>query len=385
MSNAALLIVALPMHILLTAMGFGSLIGLGLSREAPVLPLTLSALCVAVLPSIGIGAMFGGSLRAQLGGGVVWPLLLVLGLPIYFPGERSRAMGAGAGFFAAPWGTETAMRAAAKAESFGLWLGDGPSAISGTPPSYAEPVIVEPKPVVAAPARVRELSDEDEISLPYEGEGRSLRIPVGFEQGEKAHDLTLMFDTGATFTTLDRETLERVLGLSVPRGAPEVVLQTANGERRAQVMLIDRVWLGGYAVEGVTIAVCEECASEDSAGLLGLNVSGQFTVTVDPDLHELTLKPRTGDPDRQLDISKWLKIEGMAKIWSDGRVTVDITAESLVNRPIRSAEVLVECGEAQFRAPLGRVEPLGVAESKVNLPLGVRCDQYMVRLGEARW
>ena len=127
------------------------------------------------------------------------------------------------------------------------------------------------------------------------------------------------------------------------------------------------------------------CASEDSAGLLGLNVSGQFTVTVDPDLHELTLKPRTGDPDRQLDMSKWLEIEGMAKIWSDGRVTVDISAQSLVNRPIRSAEVLVECGEEQFRAPLGRVPPLGLAESKVNLPLGVRCDQYMVRLGEARW
>ena len=97
-------------------------------------------------------------------------MLLVLGLPIYFPGERSRAMGAGAGFFAALWGTETAMSAAAKAESFGRWLGDGPSAISGTPPSYAEPVVVEPKPV-AAPARVREVSDEDEISLPPDQSG----------------------------------------------------------------------------------------------------------------------------------------------------------------------------------------------------------------------
>lgn len=384
MSNAALLLAALPLHVALTATGFGSLIGLGLSREAPVLPLTLSALCVAVLPSVGLGAILGGSLRAQLLGGVIWPLLLVLGLPIYFPGERSRAMGAGAGFFAAPWGAEVAMGAAAKAEAFGRWLGDGSPAIAGTPPSYAEPVIVEPKPA-APPPRAREPSDEDEISLPYEGEGRSLRIPVGFEQGDRAHDLTLMFDTGATFTTLDRETLERALGLTVPRGAPEVVLQTANGERRAQVMLIDRVWLGGYAVEGVTVAVCEECASDESAGLLGLNVSGQFTVTVDPDLHELTLKPRTGDPDRQLDISKWLTIEAMAKVWSDGRVTVDVSAESLVDRPIRSAEVLVECGEDQLSAPLGPIPALGIAKSKVSLPLGVRCDQYMVRLGEARW
>ncbi|MCK6522341.1 retropepsin-like domain-containing protein [Myxococcota bacterium] len=384
MSNAALLIAALPVHIALTAAGFGSLIGLGLSREAPVLPLTLSAICVAVLPSIGLGAMFGGTLRAQLTGGVLWPLLLILGLPIYFPGERSRAMGAGAGFFAAPWGTETAMEVAATAEAFGRWLGDGPAAIAGSPPSYAEPVVVEPK-VTPPPVRAREPSDEDEISLPYEGEGRSLRIPVGFEHGDRSHDLTLMFDTGATFTTLDRETLERVLGLSVPRGAPEVVLQTANGERRAQVMLIDRVWLGGYAVEGVTIAVCEECASDESAGLLGLNVSGQFTVTVDPDLHELTLKPRTGDPDRQLDISKWLDIQGVAKVWSDGRVTVDISAESLVDRPIRSAEVIVECGEDQLRASVGPIPALGVARSKVSLPLGVRCDQYMVRLGEARW
>ena len=42
------------------------------------------------------------------------------------------------------------------------------------------------------------------------------------------------------------------------------------------------------------VAVCEECGGKDSVGLLGLNVSGQFTVTLDPDRHEMVLKPLPG-------------------------------------------------------------------------------------------
>ena len=99
--------------------------------------------------------------------------------------------------------------------------------------------------------------DGDEVALPYEGQGHSLAIPVQFKNAE----ISMLFDTGASVTTLDEATLHR-LGVKVPSDAPELKLRTANGERSARLVQVPELWIGGMKVAPVTVGVCEECADD---------------------------------------------------------------------------------------------------------------------------
>ncbi len=225
----------------------------------------------------------------------------------------------------------------------------------------------------------------DQVILPYEGEGRSLRIPVEIEgRGGRSLDLAMVFDTGATFTTLDRGTL-RALGISVPNDAPTLRFQTAGGERESQLVLVDRLWVGGLAVDGVTVGVCDDCASDDSAGLLGLNVSRRFKVTVDQERHELVLEPRIGPQDASHDVLPWVELGATATRFPDGRVEVGVRLANHSHRDLDEAEVTVSCGEG-WAVPIGPVAAGEEGETTMSLGLGTRCAEgYTVALSRALW
>jgi hypothetical protein len=233
---------------------------------------------------------------------------------------------------------------------------------------------------VAAPALA-----EDEIALPYEGAGRSLRIPVVFDDVKgQGHELWMLYDTGATYSTLSEAALGR-LGVPVPVDAPTIQMQTAGGEREARIVLLPRAWLGGFPVEGITVAVCEDCRADDHEGLLGLNVSGQFTVTVDPSRKEVVLRAREDDPDRHLDVAHWVKVAATATSWSDGRVEVEVQVDNRSDRRLRRLDAGIHCAEKSFRASVEGVLPGARGTSKVSLPRGSDCETYRVSIDEARW
>lgn len=360
------------------------LLGLGTTRELPVALVVLGAVWVGLLPGLGLAQLLGGG-RAAFGlGGGLWGLGLLLGLPLYLPGERANALAAGFGWLGAPLGPDAAQRMAGLGEALAQALGEEqlqgqppPEPAESTPIAPAEPA----PPALTAPAI--QVGEQDEIALPYEGTGRSVRIPVVLE-GAATLERWMLFDTGATYTTLGVDTL-RALGVEVPRDAPEITLQTANGERSARVALVPRLWLGGFEVEGVTVAVCEECGGDDNAGLLGLNVSGQFTVTLDHGQQELILRPREGVLDRSLDISQWVDIEALATAWADGRVVVEVSAHNRSPRAVRGLAVGILCGEERFKAAVGEVPPGEERSRKVSLPRGTSCESYQIRLDSATW
>ncbi len=222
--------------------------------------------------------------------------------------------------------------------------------------------------------------------LPYEGEGSSLRIPVVLEgPGGRTDDVWMLYDTGASYTTVDRRTLRR-LGVRVPADAPEITVRTAGGERRARLALLDRVWLGGFEVRRVTVSVCEACADDEdgTVGLLGLNVSGRFLVTTDHARRELLLRPRGHDGDATLDISPWLKVSASAVQWSDGRVDVEVRAANRAPWPVAEADVEIRC-DRTWTAHLRDLPAGGEAREQVALPVGADCDPYTVALARAAW
>lgn len=350
-----------------------AVMGLGVVRSLGAGPLAISTVCLVLLPITGFWALFGrtnGGLVAGLWG---WPCLLLFGLPSYFPGEVPDAITTGFSVLGASGGRSIA-------EAFGRF-GSEVAAPIGAIPSAASPLPMaeKPKPECPPPASVS-VGDGDQVAIPYEGQGHSLSIPVQFGDVE----LPMLFDTGASVTTLDSKSLRRI-GVEVPADAPEIKLRTANGERTARLVLVPQVWIGGLPVEGVTVGVCEECADERVAGLLGLNVSGQFLVTLDTARKEVVLTVRSARPDRLVDIGPWLDVSARAAIYPDQRVEVTVDAQNAADRPVSSATVGITCAEETFQVTLEDIGPRGHASEKAALPRGTVCDVYKVTLDGGRW
>jgi len=367
-----LLAVAVLVGLVPFGLALCALIGLGLVRELHPVQVAATATLVTCLPVIGVWAAGGRRAEAAAVGLAGWSVALLVGLPGYFPGEVGGAISSGLAVLVAPAG-EGASRAAAR---FGRTLAEPVAkAPAGTPPlpeAERPPPDCPPPPV--AP------STPDQVALPYEGQGHSLSIPVAFGDTE----LQMLFDTGASVTTLNRATL-RQLGVPVPADAPEITLRTANGERTARLVLIPKLWVGGLPVEGVTVGICEECADDHTSGLLGLNVSGQFLVTLDTARREVVFQVRPGDPERLTDVAPWLEVRATATLFPDDRVEVEVEGVNRAPRPIRSARVGIRCGDEVFQVKLSDVPARGVGTGRAALPRGVDCASYTVTLDSARW
>ncbi|MFZ5478212.1 MAG: retropepsin-like aspartic protease family protein [Myxococcota bacterium] len=349
-----------------------ALIGLGVVRELPPAQVAAAASLGTILPVAGIWALGNRETWALVAGAWIWPVLLLLGLPGYFPGEVPGAIGTGFAVVAAPGGPDLTARAAQLGERVGAPVAT--TAPKGeAPPDEAERALPDCVPAaVAAPG--------DQVALPYEGTGHSLAIPVQFGDVE----LPMLFDTGATVTTLNRASL-RKLGVDVPPDAPEITLRTANGERKTRLVLVPRVWVGGLPVDGVTVGVCEECADGRTVGLLGLNVSSQFLVTVDTQRKEVVFQAREGAQERLIDVQPWLDVTATATMFPDRRVEVEVTAANNATRAVASAEVGVTCGDDRFAVKLADVAPGERARKTASLPRGSECRDYRVTLDRARW
>lgn len=372
----------LPLLLVLPLVGPALLMGLGLGvvRHASPAVVVAVASAVILLPPLALAAPFRGRTVALPLMAALWSMALITVFPVYFPAERDEALAAGVAVFALPLGFDpdpawaTALDAALPA----LPSGERP-AVPATP-GEAPRLAIRP----AREADPPPLADGDSVVLPYEGSGRTLSVPVDWEQGGREPVETwMLFDTGATLTSLDHETIE-ALGIKVPRDAPTVNLRTANGATEAQVVLVDRLWIGGLPVDGVTVSVCDACADEHSRGLLGLNVSGRFLVTVDQSRGELVLQPSAQAAERLLDVAPWTEVEATATRWPDGRVEVEVRLHNLAPRTIREARVEIGC-EGTWMATLQDVPAGTEQKATVSLPVGAVCEGYTVRLAGARW
>jgi clan AA aspartic protease (TIGR02281 family) len=368
---AALLAIAGVAGLVPVSCAVAALIGLGVVRDLAAGQVALTAALLTMLPIAGIWAMLGRRNWAVVLGEWVWPAAILLGLPGYFPGEVSGAVATGFAVLAAPAGLDYAKKAAKLGEHIVQPVAAAPE--GALPPPEAARAAPEclPSPVPA---------NGDQVAIPYEGQGHSMALPVQFGDVE----LQMLFDTGASVTTLDTASL-RKLGIRVPSDAPTVTLRTANGERTSQLVIVPKVWIGGLEVDGVTVGVCEECADDRTSGLLGLNVSSQFLVTVDTARRELVLQDRGTKPDRVADVAPWLHISALATIYPDTRVEVKVDADNDADRAVRSATVGIHCGKDAFTATLTDVPAGGKGSTVASLPRGTDCATYKVTLDHASW
>ena len=363
----------------------GALTGIGLARNLASFPAVAAALALVVLPILGLASLIrAGSRLAELGGAAwFWSLAVLLTIPFYFPGERTPAARAGLGLLVSPIGDAGREQVL----TFGNTLVDllgaepEPTRFAGELPGAA----AEAARAADDARRVRELREaQGEVVIPYQGRGESMQVAAFFDGPRYGEEFSMIFDTGATYTTLNHAALE-LLEIEVPRDAPIAVLRTANGEIEAPLVLVDAVWLGDAVVEWVTVAVCEPCASEGVAGLLGLNVSGQFQVALDHDHRQIELGALDRRENRKLDVVQWLTLKSRLLRWRDGRLEVEVTGENRADVRIRQFSAQIDCPGGRFEVVVEGLPGGETVSRKMALPRGTDCSEYTLDLREATW
>ena len=328
----------------------------------------LPGLVALGLPVAAIAAAVGerGPLHARIGAGLlVWGAVVWLGAPAYL--DRADAL-IGAGL------------SEAQAARLDALPGLTPRAALALAPAPVAAVAVAPDcdcdEVAAARVPVEPVlaGTEDLVVLPYEGSRTSMMLPISLEWNGQEVETELIFDTGATLTSIKPELLE-ALGYRVPDDAPRISVQTANGLRETPLLLLDRVWLGGFAIDNIAVAVCDNCGSLN--GLLGLNISGNFRVEVDQDDRELIFRPEPR-PNRALDAKHWLRL-GLRD--RGDRFTAVVSSQAPADLDALTVEV--RCGDAVASVELGPLEAGGEVTGRV--PRRVWCASPRMSVLYASW
>jgi len=369
-SNRLAPAVVLVLAAIPAAVAYIAVLGLGWHRHAGPWSIAVTATALVFGPPLVTTALtrfdrvwvMAGSLGA-------WAAVLLVGLPIYFPGERRDAVATGIGLMGLGRLDHVARTVADN-------LPDDPELAKPRAPQ-AEGMAA--RATLAPPEPLR----PHQIALPYEGEGRRITVPVVFTHENKSLEVYMMLDTGATYTTLP-ESVFAELGITIDETIPSIRLHTANGERDARLVLLDEVWLGDLPVSGVAVAMCDHCASSDTVGLLGLNVADGFNVSIDADRREVIFAARN-EYDRKLDIKPFVDLAATFRRHPGGHVEVEVEMNNRARQPVRTAVTSVHCGEASWVVELTDVPPHANAVVRRRLPEHEPCDNYEFGLHRGAW
>jgi len=376
------------------ALSGGGILGLGLERGIPALASVTVALVSVLLPARGLSTLLGRSWRAEAAAVMLWSCAVLAVLPMY-AADFPAAVRGGLSFALSPFGEGIAAPASEFAHTFTRRLVDAGRAPRPLAEQFDQPSApaaeAEPEAESAleaegsgAPAGEEQPEQGGLVVLPVEGQGTSLKVMVLIDAPAGPREIELLFDTGATLTTLDRRTLGE-LGIPIPADSPVAVLQTANGRVESPVVLLERLWLGHVPLDNVSVAVCDSCAQDSTRGLLGLNATSLFDVTMNASDQELRLLPVAIDGDRRLDVNHWLQLSAVVTMYRMGRVEVVVDVENSAVVDVSEAVSELDCGEQSFAVQVDEIPAGGSASTELELPRGTDCRSYRVILRSARW
>lgn len=217
---------------------------------------------------------------------------------------------------------------------------------------------------------VDRVAPDGSIAVPFSAAGNAILMDVELVGPAGRLTLPYLFDTGASFTTVNSETAEK-LGLAVPADAPTLQFNTASGPRESRMVYLPALRLGGVELNGLLVSVCDGCANDRSQGLLGLNVMREFLVEMDYQAERMHLIPRARDgrPNRAYDVGPavQIEVEGSPEIWL-GRIRWVLLVK---NRSTVALEQVVPAvhfsdGQKMLGEPIARIEPGAVGRSLVE-------------------
>jgi hypothetical protein len=247
---------------------------------------------------------------------------------------------------------------------------------------------VEPPP--PPPVRATEAT---EITVPFSASGNAILMNVELRGPAGRIALPYLFDTGASFTTINTATAA-ALGLAVPDDAPTLQFNTASGPRESRMVHLPGLKLGETELSGLLVSVCDGCANERTKGLLGLNVMREFFVQMDYQAERMHLIPRQheGRANRAYDIGPTVKadVEGNPEIWL-GRIRWILLVKNRGTTAIERVvpEVQFSDGQKIRGAVIERIEPGGIGRSLVEGKSQTKNDKdvlgFTINIAEAYW
>jgi uncharacterized protein YceK len=165
----------------------------------------------------------------------------------------------------------------------------GPAQIP-SPTPFATAAPRPPASPATAPARPAPLvTASAPVSVPIQIIENIILVPVTLN---RSHGATFLLDTGAQFTVLTPELAGRI-GLVVPADAPTKAVPVVGGQHiTIPFVRLPLIELGSGRVEDVEVGVYEVAPESPLIdGLLGVDILGRFTMTVDRAARQLRLDP----------------------------------------------------------------------------------------------
>jgi predicted aspartyl protease len=219
-----------------------------------------------------------------------------------------------------------------------------------TPPPPPPVASVEPAPKPAVPTE-----NLHETAVDLERKGSSYYVGARLNG---TVDVSYLYDTGASLTTVDKSTLDK-LGVQIPANAATIRTSTANGVVEVPLVVLETIDVGGARVTGgFTVSQCEPCADGRKIGLLGLNFSRRYLVTLDEPSKKLRLVPRVDALDHRFDVEPFLQYQGVKGSMRSGGFYVTGTVYNRSPRAIhnvRVAALLVNSSEKEIGRVSGKI------------------------------
>ncbi|MBU1241469.1 retroviral-like aspartic protease family protein [Myxococcota bacterium] len=177
--------------------------------------------------------------------------------------------------------------------------------------------------------------------IPYWFEEGSIIVKATVASPGRSVDVRFILDTGASVTTIS-SALASSLGLAPGPGGASVEVQTASGVTRYPLVTLDRITLGGgYTVGPLTAAICDPCSSKNTQGLLGLNFTSHFHLSINSKEAVVKLKKRSGWIDQREEIEPFVVVSNLVGDLTGERFRI---SGSLVNSATKPMKGLVfEC------------------------------------------
>jgi len=96
---------------------------------------------------------------------------------------------------------------------------------------------------------------------------------------EKLSKCMMLFDTGATMTTIDISIANRA-GISI-KGSEPITVHGADNRISGHLVIVKELWLGNLNLGAVAVHVIQFNPESEVQAVLGMNIIKEFKVTID--------------------------------------------------------------------------------------------------------
>lgn len=113
--------------------------------------------------------------------------------------------------------------------------------------------------------------------MPINLENKIILIEAVFFGKRDKKSIKMVFDTGASITTIPKE-VALLIGCDPVKSTKKIEIITASGTEYVPLVLIPKIELLGFTMNNVEVACLDLPSQSIASGLLGLNILRSFDV-----------------------------------------------------------------------------------------------------------